>query len=287
MITVPIIQQPIPVPAQSQLPVESIRVDNQRVPPVPQPTQLFQAKANRTVSADKANANASLAEVNSGQNTGAATGSINAAIGDSEASAEGDQTSAGDRSSKDNGTEQQQQTSGARNSTDPQQQQQIQLQIRKLASRDREVRAHESAHAAVGGQFTGPPQFTFQKGPDGVLYAVAGEVSINTSEVSNDPEATLARLETVIRAALAPAEPSSQDVSVASGAAASAAQIRSELALSKRTDISASAADKSSSNDAVENVNIKSISQMLEDKIKNTGAILGSSSRVNPFSISV
>ncbi|WP_200821267.1 putative metalloprotease CJM1_0395 family protein [Oceanicoccus sp. KOV_DT_Chl] len=47
------------------------------------------------------------------------------------------------------------------------QQLQDQEQIRELASRDREVRAHEQAHASVGGQYAGAPSFTFERGPDG------------------------------------------------------------------------------------------------------------------------
>ncbi len=283
MITVPIIQQPIPVPAQSQLPVESIRVDNQQVPPVPQPAQLFQAKANRTVSTDKANSN--LAEANSAQNAGSTTGSANAAIGDSAQTGDGEQSSAEDSGLKQNDSK----ATGSDKAAEAQQQQLLQQQISELASRDREVRAHESAHAAVGGQFTGAPQFSFQKGPDGVLYAIGGEVSISTSEVPGDPEATLAKLETVIRAALAPAEPSAQDIRVASSAAASAAQIRSELALSKRKDLSSTTSDDStsSSSEPEAKVSIKSISQILERRIKNTGALLSSSGRVNPFSINI
>ncbi|HFB66175.1 MAG TPA: hypothetical protein ENJ60_11625 [Aeromonadales bacterium] len=283
MITVPIIQQPVPVPAQSQLPVESIRVDNQQVPPVPQPAQLFQAKANRTVSTDKANSN--LAEANSAQNAGSTTGSANAAIGDSAQTGDGEQSSAEDSGLKQNDSK----ATGSDKAAEAQQQQLLQQQISELASRDREVRAHESAHAAVGGQFTGAPQFSFQKGPDGVLYAIGGEVSISTSEVPGDPEATLAKLETVIRAALAPAEPSGQDIRVASSAAASAAQIRSELALSKRKDLSSTTSDDStsSSSEPEAKVSIKSISQILERRIKNTGALLSSSGRVNPFSINI
>ncbi len=283
MITVPIIQQPIPVPAQSQLPVESIRVDNQQVPPVPQPAQLFQAKASRTISTDKANSN--LAETSSAQNADAATGSANATIGDGAQTGDGEQSSAEDSGSKQNDSK----ATGSDKAAEVQQQQLLQQQISELASRDREVRAHESAHAAVGGQFTGAPQFSFQKGPDGVLYAIGGEVSISTSEVPGDPEATLAKLETVIRAALAPAEPSGQDIRVASSAAASAAQIRSELALSKRKDLSSTTSDDStsSSSEPEAKVSIKSISQILERRIKNTGALLSSSGRVNPFSINI
>ncbi|MEL7393699.1 MAG: putative metalloprotease CJM1_0395 family protein, partial [Pseudomonadota bacterium] len=41
-----------------------------------------------------------------------------------------------------------------------------QAQVDELKARDREVRAHEQAHAAVGGQYAGAPSYTFQTGPD-------------------------------------------------------------------------------------------------------------------------
>lgn len=102
-------------------------------------------------------------------------------------------------------------------------------QVQKLQSRDREVRAHEQAHASVGGNLAGAPNLNFTTGPDGKRYAVSGDVSIDISKVSNDPAATIRKLEQVQRAALAPANPSSQDRKVAAQAAASETQARSDL----------------------------------------------------------
>ncbi|MBB6521050.1 putative metalloprotease CJM1_0395 family protein [Pseudoteredinibacter isoporae] len=91
--------------------------------------------------------------------------------------------------------------------------------IQKLAARDREVRDHEQAHAAVGGELAGAPSYEYQKGPDGKNYAVGGEVPITIQEVAGDPRATLENARKVQRAALAPAEPSDQDRRVAARAA--------------------------------------------------------------------
>ncbi|GAA0790684.1 putative metalloprotease CJM1_0395 family protein [Marinobacterium sediminicola] len=102
--------------------------------------------------------------------------------------------------------------------------------VRQLSARDREVRQHEMAHQAAGGGHTGAVSYTFQRGPDGRMYAVGGEVSIDTSAVSGDPRATLEKAEAIIRAAMAPAEPSSQDYRVAASARAMAAEARAELA---------------------------------------------------------
>lgn len=107
----------------------------------------------------------------------------------------------------------------------------VQRIINELRITDQEVRAHEQAHAAAaGGLAKGGPTFEYQRGPDGQLYAVGGEVQIDTSGVPGDPEATLQKAQQIQQAALAPAQPSSQDRSVAVAAAAMAAEARSEIA---------------------------------------------------------
>jgi len=125
-----------------------------------------------------------------------------------------------------------------------QQQRLEQLEIAELAGRDREVRAHEQAHAAVGGSYAGAPTYSFKRGPDGQRYAVGGEVSIDVSPIPNDPEATLRKMEIVQRAALAPAEPSAQDLRVAAQAQALAAQARAELAVQQREEAAAVDAER-------------------------------------------
>jgi hypothetical protein len=121
----------------------------------------------------------------------------------------------------------------------PQQQRLEQLEIAKLVSRDQEVRTHEQAHAAVGGRYAGAPSYTYERGPDGKRYAVGGEVGIDTSPIPNDPEATLRKMEVVIRAALAPAEPSAQDRQVAAQAQAQMAEARAQLAQQQRSEAQA------------------------------------------------
>ncbi|MCK0070102.1 putative metalloprotease CJM1_0395 family protein [Kordiimonas laminariae] len=104
-----------------------------------------------------------------------------------------------------------------------------QRQVEELKARDREVRTHEQAHAAVGAPYTSAPSYEFVRGPDGVQYAVAGQVQIDSAPIPDDPEATIQKLEVVQRAALAPAEPSSQDRAVAAQAAQGLAEARAEL----------------------------------------------------------
>ena len=104
--------------------------------------------------------------------------------------------------------------------------------VEELKSRDSEVKAHEMAHIAAGGQYiTSGARLSYQKGPDGINYAVGGEVSIDTSPIPGDPEATARKMRQVQLAALAPASPSSQDRKVASRAASQAAKALSELML--------------------------------------------------------
>ena len=96
---------------------------------------------------------------------------------------------------------------------------QVEQQIEQLKKTDQEVRAHEQAHiAASGGLATSGPNYVYVTGPDGKLYAVGGDVTVDVSPVPNNPDATIQKMQTVIRAALAPAQPSSQDYSVASQA---------------------------------------------------------------------
>jgi hypothetical protein len=109
-------------------------------------------------------------------------------------------------------------------------------QVSELASRDREVRAHEQAHAAVGGQYAGSPSYEYAAGPDDRRYAVAGEVPIDTAPVPGDPEETIAKMRVVAAAALAPAKPSAQDRAVAALARSQQMQAQAELFAQRREE---------------------------------------------------
>jgi hypothetical protein len=121
-----------------------------------------------------------------------------------------------------------------------------QVQVARLHARDREVRAHEAAHQAAGGGHAGAASFTYQQGPDGRRYAIGGEVPIDMSAISGDPAATIAKMARVRAAALAPAQPSAQDLAVASAAGRIAAEAQQELA---RLDGEARAAERAGSAD--------------------------------------
>jgi len=128
----------------------------------------------------------------------------------------------------DNNNEQKGDTVDSSELTQAERQQVIQLQ-----QRDSEVRSHEAAHMAAGGSVvSGAASFTYQKGPDGRLYAVGGEVAISSSG-GNTPEEKIAIARQLQAGALAPANPSPQDLKVASSAAMMETQARRELSLEK------------------------------------------------------
>lgn len=115
-----------------------------------------------------------------------------------------------------------------------------QKQIDELKARDREVKTHEQAHIAAGGSYVkGGATYDYQTGPDGKQYAVGGSVNIDTSPVDGDPEATIAKAQVVIKAALAPAEPSGQDQKVASAARQMMSEARKELTSQNNAEINA------------------------------------------------
>lgn len=103
-------------------------------------------------------------------------------------------------------------------------------QVEELKKRDAEVKTHEQAHMAAGGSYVkGGASYEYEAGPDGVRYAVGGEVQIDSSPVKGDPQATIAKARTIVAAALAPAEPSGQDRAVAAQANKMMAQAQAEL----------------------------------------------------------
>ena len=106
----------------------------------------------------------------------------------------------------------------------------------KLKQRDQEVKKHENAHlAAAGAHARGGANYTYQIGEDGKAYAVGGHVSIDTSK-EGTPEETIQKMQQIINAAKAPAEPSAQDIRVAAQAAQTLQEAREELAEKRKAE---------------------------------------------------
>ncbi|WP_229678845.1 putative metalloprotease CJM1_0395 family protein [Silvimonas amylolytica] len=107
---------------------------------------------------------------------------------------------------------------------------QQQQQVDKLVKIDKDTRTHEQAHlAAAGGLAVGGPNYNLTTGPDGKQYANGGDVQIDVSE-GRTPEETVRKARIIQAAALAPVDPSAQDLSVAAQASAMEAKAQAQIA---------------------------------------------------------
>ena len=101
--------------------------------------------------------------------------------------------------------------------------------LQELKARDTEVRTHEQAHLSAAGQYAaGGASFSYKTGPDGKRYASSGEVPIDMTQ-EKTPEATIQKMRTVRRAALAPASPSAADRNIAAQDSTKEAQAMKEV----------------------------------------------------------
>lgn len=108
-------------------------------------------------------------------------------------------------------------------------------QVQQLKQRDTEVRTHEQAHLSTAGQYAaGGPSFSYQTGPNGKRYAVGGSVPIDMKKAST-PAATMMKMRTVKRAALAPANPSAADRQIAARASMQEMKAMQELQTAQMT----------------------------------------------------
>jgi hypothetical protein len=102
-----------------------------------------------------------------------------------------------------------------------------QRKVEQLKAGEQKVIAHENAHKAAGGSYAGAITYQYARGPDGKSYIVGGEVSIDLSP-GRTPDETIRKMQQVIAAADAPADPSGQDRSVAARAQAIEMQARQQ-----------------------------------------------------------
>jgi len=121
--------------------------------------------------------------------------------------------------------------------------------IAELQARDTTVKTHERAHiSAGGGVIRSGATFVYQEAPDKRLYAIGGEVSIDTSE-ENTPQDTIQKMQIVRTAALAPSDPSSTDYQVAATASMLQMQARLEVSRTKQAELIASSNPKYANNE--------------------------------------
>jgi len=208
---------------------EQARRDMQRREPIEPVKELEKGAAERPLAADD-------------RQRGAANTSANVALYDANGKeTETQQAVAGEQGER--GEQDEKQEAGQH--SEQQQQQAEQREIRELQVRDQEVRAHEQAHSIVGGRYASAPSYQYQQGPDGKRYAVGGEVQIDLAPVPGDPAATVQKMQQVKAAALAPAEPSAADRSIAAEAGQRLLQAQAELIAEKAPLANAAASDSS------------------------------------------
>ena len=158
-----------------------------------------------------------------------------------------------------------------------------QRMVAELQAADTNVRAHEAAHMAAGGGLTSPASYTYERGPDNKMYAVAGEVGISTGE-GNTPQESLNKAQTIRRAALAPADPSPQDLKVAAQAASMEMSARAQIMQEKMAQNSQNTNNSNeTSGDAVnsvENSNVNSVGNSAENSNVNSTENSAENSRI-------
>ena len=143
--------------------------------------------------------------------------------------------------------------------------------VTELQAADTNVRAHEAAHMAAGGGLTSPASYTYERGPDNKMYAVAGEVGISTGE-GNTPQESLNKAQTIRRAALAPADPSPQDLKVAAQAASMEMSARAQIMQEKMAQNSQNTnnSNETSAGNSTENSNVNSAGNSAVNSAENS-----------------
>lgn len=154
--------------------------------------------------------------------------------------------------------------------------------VTELQAADTNVRAHEAAHMAAGGGLTSPASYTYERGPDNKMYAVAGEVGISTGE-GNTPQESLNKAQTIRRAALAPADPSPQDLKVAAQAASMEMSARAQIMQEKMAQNSQNTnnSNETSAENSTENSNINSTENSTRNSTRNSAVNSTGNSAVN------
>lgn len=102
----------------------------------------------------------------------------------------------------------------------------------KFEASDANIRSHEQSHASSIHAST--PQYNYQQGPDGKLYAVGGNVRMDTS-IPKDPAQAAAKMDNLSQAAGAP-----HDLSAADAQISRTANLNKMLLLSIQGDQNAS-----------------------------------------------
>jgi hypothetical protein len=102
-------------------------------------------------------------------------------------------------------------------------------QIAQFQLLDQTARANVAAEQRAAGAYGGTVSYQYERGPDGTLYAVAGDVTLNVQPVPNNPAATLSAMQTITNAALSVAPPTADDLMAVREAAQYTAEAEAAL----------------------------------------------------------
>jgi hypothetical protein len=199
----------------ANIPTEAARRDNLMREPIPATSGADQGEAEQALGSEKDKA----------RTPGQAPAAVTYERPQHQSNQEGASATSADADLPDNGKDE---SAGKEAADEKSQQNSQQSEIDQLKQRDEEVRTHEQAHVSAGGQYASSPQYQYTQGPDGQRYVIDGEVSIDISTESTAAK-TLRKMEQVRAAALAPTEPSPQDLQVANEAAKLAFEARQQL----------------------------------------------------------
>jgi len=127
----------------------------------------------------------------------------------------------------------QEQTGNRDRSRDPRCEEEVCLKrleprIKELEKMDKAVREHEQVHKAVAGPYAGEITYRFVTGPDGKRYAVGGSTPLGAPQCRR-PEETIRVMNKLRQAAMAPGDPSPEDMHVARLAAMREQEARAEI----------------------------------------------------------
>lgn len=208
--------------------VESAERQNAARERVPQASQTMSGEASSETASWKEREQAKGDRVELGNQTETDEGLVYDVRGAVKGKSEGEQNSEGKSGDSKEG-EQNGSSSNAKSVSGKELTDEEQKKVREMKARDQEVLVHEQAHKSAGGAYAQSPVYETEKGPDGKEYRTEGHVDISVSE-EDTPEKTIAKMQKVYAAALAPAEPSSADRSVAASAKQKEAAARAEMA---------------------------------------------------------
>ncbi len=140
-------------------------------------------------------------------------------------------------------------------------------QIAEFTLLDQTARADVQAQQRAAGGYAGTTTYQYERGADGTLYAVAGDVTFNVQPVPNNPAATIAAMQTITNAAMSVTPPTAQDLA----AVREAAQYTSEAEAALKA--AQTGTGTGTGNITTTNTTTKTVAQTAQAKAAQTRAV--------------